>query len=87
MGARQRGVGRLLLVVVGAIVGATGSRLVQYGILGAAFGTGVLLIGVRSFVESAMRLARVAIASDTEIGDALLRSRPTSSKPPSNGSD
>ena len=48
----------LLLVVVGAIAGATGSRLVQYGILGAAFGTAVQLIAVHSFVEAALRPAR-----------------------------
>ena len=67
----------LLLVVVGAIAGATGSRLVQYGILGAAFGAAVPLIAVHSFVEAAMRPARVAIAGDTGIGDSLPRSRPT----------
>jgi hypothetical protein len=39
----------LLLVVVGVIVGTTGSRLVKYAILGAAVGTAVALIGVHSF--------------------------------------
>ena len=39
----------LLLVVVGAIAGATGSRLVQYGILGAVVGAAVLLIGHAQF--------------------------------------
>jgi adenylate cyclase len=67
----------LLLVVVGAIAGASQSRLVQYGILGAALGTGNLLIAAHSFVEAAMRPARVAIAGDTRIGDSLPRSRPT----------
>ena len=67
----------LLLVVVGAIAGASGSRLVQYGILGAAVGTAVQLIAVHSFVEAALRPARVAIAGDTGIGDSLPRSRPT----------
>ena len=67
----------LLVVVVGAIAGATGSRLVQYGILGAATGTGVMLIAVHSFVETALRPARLAIAGDTGIGDSLPRSRPT----------
>ena len=42
----------LLLVVVGAIAGATGSRLVQYGILGAVVGIAVQLIAVHSFVEA-----------------------------------
>ena len=67
----------VLLVVVGAIAGASGSRLVQYGILGAAIGTANLLIASHSFVEAAMRPARVAIAGDTGIGDSLPRSRPT----------
>ena len=67
----------LLLIVVGAISGATGPRLVQYGIFGAVFGAGVQLVGVHSFVEAALRPARVAIAGDTGIGDSLPRSRPT----------
>jgi adenylate cyclase len=67
----------LLFVLVGAIAGASGSRLVQYGILGAALGTGNLLIAAHSFVEAAMRPARIAIAGDTGIGDSLPRSRPT----------
>ena len=67
----------LLSVVVGAIAAATGSRLVQYGILGAAVWIAVGVIGVHSLVEAAVRPARVAIAGDTGIGDALPRSRPT----------
>jgi adenylate cyclase len=65
------------MVVVGAIAGASGSRLVQYGILGAAFGTCMQLIAEHSFVEAAMRPARVALAADSPIGDALPRSHPT----------
>jgi hypothetical protein len=41
--------GALLFVVVGAIAGATLSRLAQYGILGASFATAAHLIGVHSF--------------------------------------
>ena len=67
----------LLLVVVAAIAGATGWRLVQYGILGAVIGTALMLISVHSMVEGALRPARAAIAGDTAIGDALPRSRPT----------
>jgi class 3 adenylate cyclase len=67
----------LLLVVVGAIAGATGWRLVQFGILGATFGTAVFLIAVHAVVEPIFRPARVAIAGDTGIGDSLPRSRPT----------
>ncbi|OBK76875.1 adenylate/guanylate cyclase domain-containing protein [Mycobacterium sp. 1165178.9] len=67
----------LLLVVVGFIAGATGWRLVHYGIMGAALGTGVQLIGVHSFVEAALRPVRSAIAGGTGIGDSLPRSRPS----------
>ena len=67
----------VLMVVVAAIGGATGPRLVQYAILGAAIGTAVSLATVHSFVEAAVRPARVAIAGGTGIGDALPRSRPT----------
>jgi adenylate cyclase len=67
----------VILVVVGAIGGATWSRLVQYAILGAAFGTGVQVIAVHSFAEAALRPVRVAIAGDMGIGDSLPRARPT----------
>jgi adenylate cyclase len=67
----------LLLVVVGAIAGATGSRLVQYGIVGAALGGVSSLVVLHSFMEASTRPARIAIAGDTEIGDALPRSRPS----------
>jgi adenylate cyclase len=68
--------GALLFVVVGAIAGATEWRLAQYGILGACFAASAQLIGVHSFVEGAVRPARVAIAGDTGIGDSMPRSRP-----------
>jgi adenylate cyclase len=67
----------VLLVVVGAIAGATGARLVQYGIVGVVLGAISTLVIVHSFVEAIMRPARIAIAGDTGIGDALPRSRPT----------
>ncbi|GFG63105.1 adenylate/guanylate cyclase domain-containing protein [Mycobacterium kubicae] len=67
----------LLFVAVGVIAGAPGSRLVQYGILGAAMGAAIQLIAVHSFVETALRPVRIGIAGDTGIGDALPRSRPT----------
>jgi adenylate cyclase len=69
--------GALLLVVVGSIAGATGSRLAQYGILGAIMGAAILLPGVHSTVEAALRPARLALAGDTGIGDSLPRSRPS----------
>ena len=67
----------LLAVVVGAIAGANGSRLFQYGVLGAVLGIAVQLISAHSFVEAALRPARVAIAGDTDIGDSLPRPRPS----------
>jgi HAMP domain-containing protein len=67
----------LLSIVAGAIAGATGSRLVLYGILGAVIGAANLLVAVHSFVEAALRPARSALAGDTAIGDSLPRSRPT----------
>jgi adenylate cyclase len=69
--------GALVLVVVGAIAGAGASRLVQYGMLGTAFGAAFPLPGVHSLMEAALRPARVAIAGDTGMGDSLPRSRPT----------
>ena len=67
----------LVGVVVGGIAGATGWRLVQYGIIGAAYGAALGVINMHSFVEGALRPARAAIAGDTGIGDSLPRSRPT----------
>jgi class 3 adenylate cyclase len=67
----------VLSVVVGAITGATWSRLIQYGILGAVVGVAVPLIAHRSIVEAIMRPPRIALTGDTGIGDSLPRSRPT----------
>lgn len=67
----------LFMVGVGAIAGATGSRLVQYAILGAAVGVATMLMSMHGFAEGALRPARAAIAGDTGIGDLLPRSRPT----------
>jgi len=69
--------GALLGVVVGGIAGATGWRLVQYGIVGAAYGAAIGVISMHSFVEGALRPVRAAIAGNTRIGDSLPRSRPT----------
>jgi class 3 adenylate cyclase len=63
--------------VIGGVAGASGWRLVQYGIVGAAYGAAIGVIGVHSFVEGSLRPARAALAGDTGIGDALPRSRPT----------
>jgi adenylate cyclase len=70
-------IGALNVVVVGAIAGASESRLVQYGILGAATGIAANLVGAHTFVETALRPARAALAGDTGIGDSLPRSNPT----------
>ena len=66
----------VLLVVVGGIAGASLSRLVQFGIMGAVTGAAIQLLGVHTFVEAAMRPARTALAGDTGIGDSLPRTRP-----------
>jgi adenylate cyclase len=67
----------LLLIVVGVIAGASGSRLVQYGIVGAAAGFATALSGMHAFVQGALRPPRAVLAGDTGIGDSLPRSRPT----------
>ncbi|WP_406816966.1 adenylate/guanylate cyclase domain-containing protein [Mycobacterium sp. M23085] len=67
----------LLSVIVAAIAGANGSRLVQYGILGAVIGAAILLPAVHGIAEAVARPVRVAIAGDTGIGDSLPRSRPS----------
>ena len=67
----------LFMVVVGAIAGATGPRLIQYGILGVAIGIATMLISVHSFVEGVFRPPRAAIVAATAAGDSLPRSRPT----------
>jgi class 3 adenylate cyclase len=67
----------VLLIVVGLVAGAGGSRLVQYGIVGLAAGITTALIGVHNFGEGAMRPARAALAGETGIGDSFPRSRPT----------
>ncbi|MCV7399694.1 HAMP domain-containing protein [Mycobacterium fragae] len=66
-----------LALAVGAIAGATNSRLVQYGFVGAVPGFSMSLIGVHALLEGAVRPVRAALAGDTAIGDALPRSRPT----------
>ena len=67
----------LLLVVVGAITGAAGSRLLQFGVMGVALGIAIQLMGMHSVPEGALRPARNAIAGDMGIGDGLPRSHPS----------
>ena len=67
----------MFFVVVAEIAGASGPRLVQYAILGAATGMSLTLIGIHTAVQGALRPARAALAGDTGIGDAIPRSRPT----------
>jgi adenylate cyclase len=62
---------------VGATAGATGWRLVQWAILGAAYGVAVGMAFVHSLAEGLWRPARAAISGDAGIGDSLPRSRPT----------
>jgi adenylate cyclase len=67
----------VLAVVVGAIAGASWMRLIQYGIRGAVIGIAVQLVAYHSIIEAMVRPVRIAVIGDTEIGDALPRSRPT----------
>ncbi|AKK29659.1 adenylate/guanylate cyclase domain-containing protein [Mycobacterium sp. EPa45] len=67
----------VLLIVVGVIAGADGSRLIEYGILGVAAGISTALIGVHNSGEGALRPVRAALAGHSGIGDSLPRSRPT----------
>ncbi len=67
----------VFFVVVGVVAGTTGSRLVQYGMLGAALGVTAGLIAVHTFAQGAFRPVRAALAGDTAIGDSLPRSRPS----------
>ncbi len=82
-GAIVRGVvgfvatGVVVFFSAGAIAGVTGLRLVQYVVVGGVVGAGSHLIGVHTVAEAAMRPARIALAGDMGIGDALPRSRPT----------
>ena len=69
--------GGMMGVVLGAIAGASASRLIQYGIIGTALFAAIQLIAVHPFVEAFLRPGRIAIAGDSGIGDALPRSRPT----------
>ncbi len=69
--------GTTMCVVVGAIAGADGSRLFQYGIIGVTFFTCVQFTAIHPFTEAFMRPVRVAIAGDSGIGDNLPRSRPS----------
>jgi adenylate cyclase len=66
-----------LLVIIGMVSGASGSRLVQYGILGLALGTAMALMGLHTSLQGALRPVRAALAADTGLGDTLPRSRPT----------
>jgi class 3 adenylate cyclase len=68
--------GALLWVGLGAIGGATGWLLVQWGMVGIGAGAAVSMIGVHSFMEGALRPPRAAIAGDTGIGDSMPRSHP-----------
>ena len=67
----------VLAVIVGVIAGATGSRVSQYGIVGAIFGPACHLIGAHSLAEAPLRPVRVALAGGKGIGDSLPRRRPS----------
>lgn len=67
----------LMSVAAGAIAGASGSRQVQYVIIGATLGISLQLIALHPFVEAVMRPARIAIAEDSRVGEELPRARPS----------
>lgn len=67
----------LFTVSVGAVAEARGWRLAQYGILGAALGIAMALLGMHTSVQGAMRPVRAALAAGSVIGDELPRSHPT----------
>lgn len=69
--------GGTLALVVSAVTGASGSRMVQYGVLGAVIALAVCLIGLHGVVESALRPARVSLVADTPGNEVLPRSQPT----------
>jgi adenylate cyclase len=69
--------GGTMTVIVGAIAGASASRLIQYGVVGSTMFLAVDLVAAHSFVEGFVRPVRVAIAGDSTIGDGLPRTRPT----------
>ncbi len=67
----------VLAVVVGAMAGATWTRLVEYGLLGATVGAAVQLVAFHSVLEGTMRPIRLALVGTSAIGDSFPRSRPT----------
>jgi adenylate cyclase len=67
----------ILLVMVAAVTGTTGVRLLQYAILGAAYGIATVLIALHSIVEAMLRPVRAALTKGANFGDSLPRSRPT----------
>ena len=69
--------GGIMCISVGAISGASASRMIQYAIYGATALTSVQLVSIHPYVEAFMRPVRVAIAADTGTGDMLPRSRPS----------
>jgi adenylate cyclase len=69
--------GAVMLVLVGMTAGASGWRVVQYGVIGAASSTGAYLVAAHAFVEGALRPVRIAVCGATSVGDLLPRSRPS----------
>jgi adenylate cyclase len=67
----------LIGAVVALMAGAPVSRVVQYGIVGAVFGSSSHLIGVHTVSEGPMRPVRISLTAATPIGDSLPRTRPT----------
>ena len=64
-------------LAVGAVAGATWTRLIQYAIIGGAMGAASQLVAFGSSIDAAMRPVRAALAAGTDTGDSLPRSHPT----------
>ncbi|AKS36784.1 adenylate/guanylate cyclase domain-containing protein [Mycolicibacterium goodii] len=67
----------VLFAVTGSITGASGTRLIEYSVMGAVAATAGQLITVHSYVEATLRPAREAMSSGIDSGEILPRSRPT----------
>lgn len=67
----------LLSAATAGLDGMSASRVVQFGVVGAAFGWVFHLAGTRGYVEAAMRPIRLSLTAGSGIGDHLPRHRPS----------
>jgi class 3 adenylate cyclase len=69
--------GGAVMIGTAAITNASAGRTFELGALGVGVGLAITLIAVHGFFEAAFRPVRLALAGDTDLADALPRSRPT----------